>query len=125
MRLGATMTDIPLDIPPASLGTRGQAAGQRDGCRCPQGIVRCAHLGDRVVWLVDSKIPTGHRPANLIIWEVMYTRWGVAGPGTLGQCSCMAGHRTMISGRTYHHINSLADAEAEFERRCVLLRSEA
>lgn len=44
-----------MDIPPApaSLGARGQGAGQRDGCGCPKGIVRCAHYDGRVVWLAE------------------------------------------------------------------------
>ena len=86
---------------------------------CPEGIVRCAHLGDRVVWLGDSYAAVPHADVS---W--LGERWAIAGPSVPEQCSCAADHTVaeIINPRL---TDSLPDAEAEYERRCALLRAEA
>ncbi len=111
--------DIPLDMTGAApLSTRG-VAGQRDGCGCPQGIVRCAHLDDRVVWLDDAYVESSGGHAGRSPWDG--ERWHVVGPGTvILKCDCGKDHPTLPG--SFIVTDSLADAEAEFERRCALLR---
>lgn len=92
--------DSPLDIPPtpASLATRGQGAGQRDGCVCPVWVLRCVHWGKWSLWLTGPFDGT----------------YGVHGPATgLTGADC---RNCFAAG------DSLPDAEAEFERRAELLR---
>ncbi len=79
-------------------------------CRvCPKGIVACAHMDGRVVWLVDSK----NAGDNICFWH-----WQVWGPIPLPQ-----GAFTHYVGGL--HTDFLPEAKAEFECRCALLRAEA
>ena len=88
-------------------------------CRvCPKGIVSCAHLGDRVVWLADPSRCVQH-----ITTSLMRSMWNVLGPKVPERCECGVDHTTM-PGPSFP-ADSLADAKAEFERRCALLRAEA
>ena len=88
---------------------------------CGQGIIKCAHLGDKVVWLGD------HRTASAHGFEPDTVRWGVTGPGTVRPCLCPDKHPHLAmehDGRLYYRADSLADAEGEFERRERLLLEE-
>ena len=87
--------------------------------RCPKGIVSCAHLGDRVVWLVDTRVlqlhDIGVRPIEI---------WSVAGPSPARQCPCPIKHIVLfIEDQPTDRTDSLPEAEAEYERRCALLRA--
>lgn len=85
---------------------------------CPQGIVRCAHYDGRVVWLSDQL--AGQRHDYGRHWDI---RWGVLGPETPLQCVCSTDHLVMHTLDVLG-TDSLPEAEAEFERRAELLRSE-
>ena len=87
---------------------------------CPKGIVACAHLDGRVVWLVDEYLYPDHE-GYISTWRG--ERWNVHGPDTPEQCVCSTDHVTMPT--PWYKGNSLADAEAEYELRCALLRAEA
>ena len=94
-------------------------------CKCPEGIIKCAHLGDRVVWLGDHKQAMPHDTGRTAM-----NRWGVLGPSKAEQCPCSAKHLVVADEEAgwaigYYNTDSLAKAEAEFERRTELLRSEA
>ena len=86
--------------------------------RCPKGIVRCTHLDGRVVWLVDEYLFETHdgQPS----WDGV--RFAAQGPGVPERCPLGCEHVGLpyTSGT-----DSLPDADAEYERRCALLRAEA
>lgn len=91
---------------------------QRECTACPTGITRCAHLGDRVVWLADLHRVTPH-------WGHPWRgkRWTVEGPDSTSPCSCTEDHVTVANQMAaYYLTDSLAEAEAEFARRDALLR---
>ena len=87
---------------------------------CPKGVVACAHLDGKVVWLVDYGLLMLHdtqwRPGE---------RWGIRGPSPLQQCVCEVDHIVLTETTVVTRTDSLPDAEVEFERRCALLRAEA
>ena len=84
---------------------------------CPKkGIVSCAHLGDRVVWLTDTQAVVQHE-----VPAIASQRWHVAGPRALVQCPCSVEH-TVMDWHLIFRTDSLPDAEAEFRRRERLLR---
>ena len=88
---------------------------------CPEGIVSCAHLGDRVVWLLDKRQVVPHEDGR----DTSTERWCATGPAQAGRCRiCSTGH-IVLHGGNWHRTDSLPDAEAEYERRCALLRAEA
>ena len=85
---------------------------------CPKGIVACTHFDDMVVWLVDLDEAIAHT------FPWLGERWQAIGPGTPDDsCGCGVKHITMEG--SYTITDSLPDAEAEYERRCALLRAEA
>ena len=88
---------------------------------CPKGIKACAHLGDMVVWLAE----TTDMPRHARNPQQRMKIWGIVGPNKLTQCVCSANHIVNGVDASVTSTDSLADAEAEYERRCALLRAEA
>ena len=86
---------------------------------CPPGIKMCAHLDGRVVWLAENRRLIEHQGIT-----TSTQRWSVFGPKTIGQCGCPVDH-VVMAWHLIYPTDSLPDAEAEFERRCALLRAEA
>ena len=97
--------------------------GQEPCPVCPKGIVSCAHLGDRVVWLDDAYVESnGGHAGRATPWSG--ERWHVVGPAAVVlECGCGKEHPTLPG--PFFLTDSLPEAEAEYERRCALLRAEA
>lgn len=92
---------------------------QRECPVCPAGIKMCAHLDGRVVWLTDNKAAAPHSGNYTDIEE----RWCVTGPNVPVPCRCGSGHIAVPNKPLCYVTDSLAEAEAEYERRCALLRA--
>ena len=87
--------------------------------QCPESIISCAHMDGRVVWLVDQPLGKPHATGRPSVYH-----WAVEGPDAPSKCGCGADHVVIWEPEGYL-TDSLPDAEAEYERRCALLRAEA
>lgn len=71
-------------------------------CNCPDFVVSCVHWGDALLTLHHCQVNSEVLGTSKCYW--VHSHWRDADAD---------------------HYNSLSDAEAEFERRATLLRSEA
>ena len=88
---------------------------ERDGCDCPPWVLRCAHVGDQVIRVIQTDLfPFSSWDEHL----VPSCRYSIIGPAALRMCSC--GNHDVLNWtqkRDPFETNDLAEAEAEFTRR--------